>query len=97
MLQNRKTTPQDSSLVGVFVGMEGKSDGPTLAVYESVRCLECGTVYAKPARGGTARSNPGCPECGYVGWLSVDLPLRPRSVPNRSDEDPPLDRSARSR
>ena len=77
--------------------MEGKSDGPTLAVYESVRCLECGTVYAKPARGGTARSNPGCPECGYVGWLSVDLPLRPRSVPNRSDEDPPLDRSARSR
>jgi len=77
--------------------MEGKSDRPTLAVYESVRCLECATVYAKPARGGTARLNPGCPECGYVGWLSVDLPLRPRSVPSRSDEDPPLDRSAQSR
>ena len=77
--------------------MEGKSDGPTLAVYESVRCLECGIVYAKPARGGTARLNPGCPECGYVGWLSVDLPLRSLSGPRRSDEDPPLDRSAQSR
>ena len=87
--------PQDSELAGVFVGMEGTSDGPTLAVYESVRCLECGTVYAKPARGGTARSNPGCPECGYVGWLSVDL--RSPSGPRHSDEDPPLDRSVQSR
>ena len=77
--------------------MEGKSQGPTLAVYESVRCLECETVYAKPARGGTARLNPGCPECGYLGWLSVDVPLRPRNVRPRSDEDPPLRRSARSR
>ena len=77
--------------------MESKSDGPTLAVYESVRCLACGTVYGKPARGGTQRLNPGCPECGYVGWLSVDLPLRPLSEPHRSDEDPPLDRSAQSR
>ena len=77
--------------------MEGTSDRPTLAVYESVRCLGCGTIYAKPARGGTERLNPGCPECGYVGWLSVDLPLRRLSVRNRSDEDPPLDRSAQSR
>jgi len=76
--------------------MESKSHGPALAVYESVRCLECGTVYAKPSRGGTARLNPGCPECGYVGWLSVDLPLK-RNAPRRSDEDPPLDRSAQSR
>ena len=77
--------------------MEGKSHGPALAVYESVRCLECATVYAKPSRGGTARLNPGCPECGYVGWLSVDLPLKPRNSPRRSDEDPPLGRSAQSR
>jgi predicted nucleic acid-binding Zn-ribbon protein len=78
--------------------MEGNSSGgPTLAVYESVRCLNCGTVYAKPARGGTERLNPGCPECSYVGWLSVDLPLRPASEPRRSGEDPPLDRSAQSR
>ena len=77
--------------------MGGKSEGPALAVYESVRCLECDTVYAKPSRGGTARLNPGCPECGYVGWLSVDLPLSSGSTPRRSDEDPPLGRSAQSR
>ena len=77
--------------------MEGKSQGPALAVYESVRCLECGTIYAKPSRGSTSRLNPGCPECGYVGWLSVDLPLKLRKPPNRSDEDPPLGRSAQSR
>jgi predicted nucleic acid-binding Zn-ribbon protein len=41
-------------------------------VVESVRCLECGAVYAKPAGGGTVRENPGCPECGYVGWVSTD-------------------------
>lgn len=77
--------------------MEGKAHGPALAVYESVRCLECGTIYAKPSRGGTARLNPGCPECSYVGWLSVDLPLKQRNAPRRSDEDPPLGRSAQSR
>jgi hypothetical protein len=42
-----------------------------LSVIESVRCLECGSIYAKPAGGGTARDNPGCPECGYVGWVSL--------------------------
>jgi len=49
--------------------------GPNLAVVESVRCLECGAVYAKPAGGGTVRANPGCPECGYVGWLAVSVPV----------------------
>jgi hypothetical protein len=49
--------------------------GPTLAVVESVRCLECGGVYAKPAGGGTVRANPGCPDCGYVGWLAVSIPI----------------------
>ena len=78
--------------------MEGKSEnGVALAVYESVRCLECGTVYAKPVRGGTARSNPGCPECGYVGWLAEHVPVRRGSARRRSDEDPPLGRSAQSR
>lgn len=38
---------------------------------ESVECLECGAVYAKPAGGGTVRENPGCPECGYVGWVTA--------------------------
>jgi hypothetical protein len=46
-----------------------------LSLIESVRCLECGAVYAKPAGGGTVRANPGCPECGYVGWLAVSIPF----------------------
>ena len=46
-------------------------DGPQLTVVESVRCLDCGAVYAKPLRGGTVRENPGCPECGYVGWMAT--------------------------
>lgn len=49
---------------------------PALVAYENVRCLDCGAVYAKPSRGGTERANPGCPDCGYVGWLSASVPLR---------------------
>ena len=55
----------------------------SLAVIESVRCLECGSVYAKPAGGGTARDNPGCPDCGYVGWLSVSVPVTRLVAPHR--------------
>ena len=45
----------------------------------SVRCLDCGSVYAKPSRGGTAATNPGCPECGYVGWAGISAePSAPR-------------------
>jgi predicted nucleic acid-binding Zn-ribbon protein len=77
--------------------MGGKRDeGPTFAVYESVRCLECGTVYSKPTRGGTARANPGCPGCGYVGWISVNVPVRAVPSQRRSDEGPQLGRSAQS-
>jgi hypothetical protein len=54
---------------------EARPNGTKLAVVESVRCLECGAVYAKPAGGGTVRANPGCPECGYVGWLAVSIPV----------------------
>ncbi len=50
---------------------ESGGEAPQLTVVESVRCLECGTVYAKPAGGGTVRENPGCPDCGYVGWMST--------------------------
>jgi hypothetical protein len=48
-----------------------------LAVLASVRCLECGSVYAKPTVGGTNEMNPGCPDCGYVGWIPVRLGLEP--------------------
>jgi hypothetical protein len=54
-----------------------------LAVLENVRCLECGEVYSKPIAGGTVQKNPGCPVCGYVGWIPLSLPDEPR-VPLRS-------------
>lgn len=98
MFHHRSSTstgPQDSLQPGVIsvMGDETGVGGPGLAVYESVSCLECGTVYAKPSRGGTARSNPGCPDCGYVGWVSVNVRFG-EAQPRRSDEDRPLGRSA---
>lgn len=39
-----------------------------------VRCLDCGTKYVKPEDGGTVHSNPGCPKCGYVGWIAATIP-----------------------
>jgi len=62
---------------------KGERGGRSLSVIESVRCLECGSVYAKPAGGGTARDNPGCPDCGYVGWLSVSVPVNRPSAAHR--------------
>ncbi|CAN5265470.1 hypothetical protein BH18ACT12_BH18ACT12_02120 [soil metagenome] len=54
--------------------MDSNSEGqPTLTVLESVQCLECGAVYAKPSDGGTVRENPGCPECAYLGWVSAEV------------------------
>jgi hypothetical protein len=53
-------------------------ESPQLAVLDSVRCLECGNVYSKPGTGGTVEKNPGCPGCGYVGWIPVGLPQEPR-------------------
>ena len=48
-------------------------------VLQSVCCLECGEIYSKPSAGGTAEQNPGCPECGYVGWIPLRLPEEPRA------------------
>ena len=69
--------------------MEGHSgdDSPSLTVLESVRCLECGAVYAKPTGGGTVRQNPGCPECGYVGWIDVGTGFNEDWPLLRSDAD----------
>ncbi len=50
-----------------------------LAVLETVRCLECGDVYSKPVGGGTVQMNPGCPTCGYVGWIPISVPAEPRA------------------
>jgi hypothetical protein len=60
----------------------------------SVRCLGCSEVYAKPLGGGTVRANPGCPECGYVGWvLAPELPREASSL-HHSYEGHPSRRSA---
>jgi predicted nucleic acid-binding Zn-ribbon protein len=61
-------------------------DAPKLTVLESVRCLECGVVYAKPSGGGTVQTNPGCPDCGYVGWVGARVRTFTESLrPRRSD------------
>jgi predicted nucleic acid-binding Zn-ribbon protein len=57
-----------------------------LHLVASVRCLSCGTVYPKPSAIGTAESNPGCPRCGYVGW-----------VPAERDEDEVIEGSGQPR
>ena len=60
-----------------------------LSVLESVRCLECGAVYSKPADGGTVRENPGCPDCGYVGWMEASPPVFNEGwLPRRSAAGP---------
>jgi pantoate kinase len=60
----------------------------------TVCCLGCGDVYSKPLGGGTVRANPGCPECGYVGWvLAPELP-REGAEPSHFAEDRPRRRSA---
>jgi hypothetical protein len=61
-------------------------------VIETVRCLVCDTVYAKPRLGGTAATNPGCPDCGYLGWSAVS---GKEPEPFRSFADPLRTRLAR--
>jgi hypothetical protein len=71
------------------VGSTSGDEGPQLTVVESVRCLECGAVYAKPRAGGTVRENPGCPECGYVGWMETAPPAVSEGwLPRRSAAGP---------
>jgi hypothetical protein len=50
---------------------ESAKNAPELEVLHTVRCLGCGAVYSKPSRGGTVTANPGCPDCGYLGWLTT--------------------------
>ena len=61
--------------------------GSRFTLVESVRCLECGDVYPRTAGDGTVAANPGCPRCGYVGWIPLDVPAPP-GVPRRSVWDP---------
>jgi predicted nucleic acid-binding Zn-ribbon protein len=52
---------------------------------QNVRCLECGQPYAKPIHGSITVTNPGCPRCGYVGWVPVT-----EQAPVRSGAGRPL-------
>jgi hypothetical protein len=67
-----------------------------LAVLETVQCLECSEVYSKPVAGGTTTQNPGCPVCGYVGWIPITVP-GDSGVPYRFAGDRRLRRSVRLR
>ena len=69
---------------------------PPLSVLEGVRCLDCGAVYAKPSGGGTQKQNPGCPDCGYLGWISTSVPLTSSFEQRRPAADPQRGRHARS-
>jgi predicted nucleic acid-binding Zn-ribbon protein len=63
---------------------------------EAVRCLDCGKDYAKPSGRGTLTTNPGCPECGYLGWVPSSARLTAASSRDRSGEDRPQHLSSRS-
>ena len=58
-----------------------------LVPVERVRCLECGVTYVKPCGGNTIRRNPGCPRCGYVGWISASVPFTAATEPRHSAGD----------
>jgi len=46
---------------GVLTCMEAIAELGIPDLLESVRCLECGEVYAKAVEGGIVQTNPGCP------------------------------------
>jgi hypothetical protein len=71
-------TPQVVTRCGIFIGMKATSE-----LVERVRCLACGSAYAKPAGGGTLYANPGCPACGYLGWVQHGEPFRPGEMQRR--------------
>ena len=85
----RGPSSQVSARSGIFYGVDTNAGdtSPTLKLLENVRCLECGAVYTKPAGGGTVEENPGCPDCGYVGWVAITAPLFGDWRPYRSGED----------
>jgi hypothetical protein len=58
--------------------MQPHTNVPKPLAVQSVRCLECGETYSKPEQGGTVQENPGCPKCGYLGWISASIPVTHR-------------------
>ena len=70
------------------MGVDNGGDPRPVSRIERVRCLGCGVVYVKPSGGGTVSANPGCPDCGYVGWVKDGSPVRPDAFQFRSVGDP---------
>jgi transposase-like protein len=70
------------------MGVDDGADARPLSRIERVRCLGCGSVYVKPTGGGTVSANPGCPECGYVGWVLETTPFTRDALQHRSVGDP---------
>ena len=62
---------------------DSEEPGPFTGI-ERVCCLSCSASYVKPAGGGTVSANPGCPECGYVGWVLEPFPVTEDAAPLRS-------------
>ena len=88
---------QVSSRSGISHGVQAQrvelSRVTKLETIESVRCLGCDAVYAKPCGGGTISTNPGCPHCGYLGWAIASEPVNPASLHGRSGAGHPRNRS----
>lgn len=63
-------------------GTELSGNGSASGV-EGVRCLECGAVFDKPAGVQSEDAIPGCPDCGYHGWLAASVPFRTADAPIR--------------
>jgi hypothetical protein len=69
------------------MGVDSADNSRPLSRIQRVRCLGCGIVYVKPTGGGTVFANPGCPECGYVGWVKEGSPVRRDALQLRSVGD----------
>jgi len=67
--------------VELYQGYENR----LVKAFARVRCLDCGGAYTKPMGRGTAAANPGCPECGYLGWLPFSAEEPPQQ--HRFDAD----------
>ena len=65
---------QDAALPRVDWGMEPRPEPPA-----AVRCLSCRSVYVPESDGSS-----GCPLCGCVSWLSVEVP-EPAAVRRTTD------------
>jgi DNA-directed RNA polymerase subunit RPC12/RpoP len=65
------------------MGANDRDGARALSKIERVRCLHCSASYVKPSGGGTVSANPGCPECGYVGWVMERDPITMDAAPIR--------------